>query len=549
MAIGGVYCIAAYTAVDECGWGLYGLVDEETAAEAYQDNQKRTESTVVTVVLVFAAAIAYILLLGALYSKRKAKETLSVRQNYENFKNILRETQCAVVEYDLNKEELTVIQPGIDVLKLDVLNGKLDNYEKFKSLHPEYDFVELQMDVELAKSHGKTYSFESLLTVDGKKLYWLRTTIIPITDENGIAKKMLFAAFDVSDVHQTNDAVFEMYENIPAAVYRCSFNGSPHVDYFGDGLCKMLGYTREQIDKIIGPEKKYSLLICEEDRPAFREFTQKMYICGGTKTCEYRMVCADGSLLAVADTMDVKQSSSGIMYGYAIVTDQRTFAEVQQGLRQELADVKRQLEQSRMKNASSQMQPHFLYNALSSIREIVLEDPQYASDLIYDFTTHLRACIRSMSAESMVPFEQELENIKAYVNIEKMRFGDKLQVIYDCQETGFEIIPLSIQPLVENAIRHGIFERGVTGGTVAVRSTHRDDSFIVCVEDDGIGFDFDATMAEIKSGKRDSHGLCNLIFRFETLMHAQVAVESKIGSGTKITVTIPAGGNNESNPG
>ena len=524
-------------------------MDEETAAEAYQDNQKRTESTVVTVVLVFAAAIAYILLLGALYSKRKTKETLSVRQNYENFKNILRETQCAVVEYDLNKEALTVIQPGIDVLKLDVLNGKLDNYEKFKSLHPEYDFVELQMDVELAKSHGKTYSFESLLTVDGKKLYWLRTTIIPITDENGIAKKMLFAAFDVSDVHQANDAVFEMYENIPAAVYRCSFNGLPHVDYFGDGLCKMLGYTREQIDKIIGPEKKYSLLICEEDRPAFREFTQKMHIYGGTKTCEYRMVCADGSLLAVADTMDAKQSSSGIMYGYAIVTDQRTFAEVQQGLRQELADVKRQLEQSRMKNASSQMQPHFLYNALSSIREIVLEDPQYASDLIYDFTTHLRACIRSMSAESMVPFEQELENIKAYVNIEKMRFGDKLQVIYDCQEIGFEIIPLSIQPLVENAIRHGIFERGVTGGTVAVRSTHRDDSFIVCVEDDGIGFDFDATMAEIKSGKRDSHGLRNLIFRFETLMHAQVAVESKIGSGTKITVTIPAGGNNESNPG
>jgi PAS domain-containing protein len=538
IKINGDYFFAAYTAVDDCGWGLYCLVSEANATENYRDNQKRIENTVTAVMLVFALALAYIILLGKLYLRRKSKEALSARRNFENYKHILKEARCAIVEYDLKKVTLTVIESGADELKLNLLNGSLSAYEKFKQIHPEYDFDELKTELDLAKVDGKTYSFESLLNSDGRTLCWLRTTIIPITDEDGTVETVLFAVFDVSDAHLESDAIYELYENVPAGVHRCYLQNPIHVEYISDGFCKMLGYTHEEIDKIIGPEKKYSLLISEEDRPTFSAFVRNLSIHGGTETCEYRMVCADGSLLAVSDTMDAKQSSSGIMYGYSIVTDRCTFVQMQQ----ELSDVKHQLEQSRIKNANSQMQPHFLYNALSSIREIVLEDPEYASDLIYDFTTHLRACIRSMSGDSMVSFAQELENIKAYVNIEKMRFGDRLRVMYDCQETGFDIVPLSIQPLVENAIRHGIYERGAVGGAVTVSSARSDNCFVVCIEDDGVGFDFDAVMAEVRSGKRDSNGLYNLIFRFEKLMNAQVVVESKMGTGTKITISIPSGG-------
>ncbi len=477
-----------------------------------------------------------------MYLKRKTKDALSVKSNYENYRSILREVQCAVVEYDLNNASLKVIQPGSEELKLDLLNGSLEAYEEFKRAHPEYDFNELKTELELAKIDGKTYSFESLLTANGLSLCWLRTMIIPITDEDGMVETILFAIFDISDMHREIDALSEMYANIPGGVHRCYLDKPIHVEYMSDGFCKMLGYTHEEVEGIIGSEQKYSMLIFEEDRPAFSDFTRKLSIYGGTETCEYRMVCADGSLIEVSDTMDAKRSSSGTMYGYSVVVDLHSLKEVQQGLRKELADVKQQLEQSRIKNASSQMQPHFLYNALSSIREIVLEDPQYASDLIYDFTTHLRACIRSMSGDRLVPFSQELESIRAYVNIEKMRFGDRLRVVYDCAETDFDIIPLSIQPLVENAIRHGIYERGAAGGTVSIRSLSNDSCFVVCVEDDGVGFDFDATMLEVKEGKRDSNGLYNLIFRFETLMNAKVAVESEIGKGTKITVMIPLRG-------
>ena len=203
--------------------------------------------------------------------------------------------------------------------------------------------------------------------------------------------------------------------------------------------------------------------------------------------------------------------------------------------------LKEELKEARFKNSMSQMQPHFLYNALGSIREIILDDPQYASDLVYDFTTHLRACIKAMSNSDLIPFEQELTNINAYVNIEKMRFGDRLKMVYDIQKKDFKIVPLGIQPLVENSIRHGIYRRGKAGGTVTVRSYgDGKGNVVVQVADDGVGFDFQQVKAEIASGKRDSTGMMNLIFRFEKMLGAKVDVQSTIGVGTTVTVTFPA---------
>ena len=201
-----------------------------------------------------------------------------------------------------------------------------------------------------------------------------------------------------------------------------------------------------------------------------------------------------------------------------------------------------QLNEARIKISTGQMQPHFLYNALASIREVVLENPEYAADLIFDFTTHLRACIKSMAGEEMISFSQEIENIKAYVSIEKMRFGDKMQVEYDIQESDFQIVPLSIQPLVENAIRHGIYERGNEGSIVKISSYRQKDKINIMIEDNGVGFDVEKIAKEVKAHERDSTGLQNLIFRFENLMNATVNIESVIGTGTKVTIKIPVKG-------
>ncbi len=208
----------------------------------------------------------------------------------------------------------------------------------------------------------------------------------------------------------------------------------------------------------------------------------------------------------------------------------------------EMKRLEEELRMSRIHNFTSQMQPHFLYNALGSIQEVILEDPEYASELVGDFTTHLRSCIRAMSHDAPLPFEKELENIRAYVNIEKMRFGRKLKVKYEIQTDEFDIIPLSIQPLVENAIRHGIYQKGKEGGTVWIRTSENQNVFIVEVEDNGVGFDVK------KKPDNESHGLQNVRFRLKHMMNGMLHITSEPGRGTKAVVCLPKNGvNNENN--
>ena len=191
------------------------------------------------------------------------------------------------------------------------------------------------------------------------------------------------------------------------------------------------------------------------------------------------------------------------------------------------------------------MQPHFLYNTLGTIQEIVLSDPVYASELIGDFSIHLRSCIRAMANDAPLPFDQELANIKAYVNIEKMRFGDKLNVLYNIRFRDFFILPFSVQPLVENAIRHGIYERGEQGGLVVIQTEKKEDTVQITVEDNGVGFDVEKFQTDLSEGRQDSTGLKNVIFRLDKMMHAKVKIESEVGIGTTVIITVPDKENTE----
>lgn len=142
-------------------------------------------------------------------------------------------------------------------------------------------------------------------------------------------------------------------------------------------------------------------------------------------------------------------------------------------------ELRRELEQSRIRVMINQMQPHFLYNALSAIRTIIKTEPDYAYQLVYDFTVHLRGNIKALQSDAPIPFAEEMKNVKAYLNIEKMRMGDRLKFVYDIQCEDFSVIPLSIQPLTENAARHGIYPRGEKGGTLTVRSYETESAYVV----------------------------------------------------------------------
>ncbi len=198
------------------------------------------------------------------------------------------------------------------------------------------------------------------------------------------------------------------------------------------------------------------------------------------------------------------------------------------------AELSKELAETNMSLMLSQIQPHFLYNALNTIKYLTKKDPKTAEDVIVNFSNYLRANMDSLSQREPVPFMDELNHIKNYVAIELLRFEDRLNIVYDLKSTNFSLPALTIQPLVENAIKHGINQK-VDGGTVTISTNEDEKSFYVSIADDGVGYDLDS----LPDKSRSHIGLMNITARLKTMLNAKVNIESKLGRGTTVLITIP----------
>lgn len=198
-----------------------------------------------------------------------------------------------------------------------------------------------------------------------------------------------------------------------------------------------------------------------------------------------------------------------------------------------------QTELERANNAImlSQIQPHFMYNALNTIKSLIKRDPDKAEQAVIDFSMYLRGNMDSLSKVDPIPFSEELGHIKHYCNIEQLRFRDKLDIFYEIGPDSFFVPTLSVQPIVENAIKHGVTKRP-EGGSVTISTDEDEDNYYITVEDDGIGFDVNAPVKQDDT-KRSHVGLKNIKERFEVMMGAEVRIESKYGEGTTVTVKLP----------
>ena len=199
----------------------------------------------------------------------------------------------------------------------------------------------------------------------------------------------------------------------------------------------------------------------------------------------------------------------------------------------EYARLENELIQSRIAVMLSQIKPHFLYNALNSISALCLTDPLMADQAITSLSNYLRGNIRSLEQSAPVPFEQELDHIKYYVRLEQLRYGEKLRVVYAINTIDFQVPTLSLQTLVENAIRHGVSPRP-EGGLVVVQTERGDGCTVVRIIDNGVGFDPD-----MRSQNADSIGLVNAKKRMEVMMNAVFDIQSIPGKGTTIVIRIP----------
>jgi hypothetical protein len=202
---------------------------------------------------------------------------------------------------------------------------------------------------------------------------------------------------------------------------------------------------------------------------------------------------------------------------------------------EEREKTKKELYEAKVNVMVSQIQPHFMYNALTSIAMMCTIDPETAQEATVTFADYLRGNMDSLKQTAPVPFEMELEHLKKYLYIEQLRFGKKLQVEYDLPVMNFRVPMLSIQPLVENAVKHGVGMKK-KGGTVVISTRETDTAYQVIIRDDGVGFDPDAK----KEPDGRSHvGMENTRKRLMDLCGAGIITESVIGEGTTVTITLP----------
>lgn len=183
----------------------------------------------------------------------------------------------------------------------------------------------------------------------------------------------------------------------------------------------------------------------------------------------------------------------------------------------------------------SQIKPHFIYNVLANIKSLIYSDPIRAETVIVAFTKFLRIQLDAVGRDEMASFAEILKFISYYLEIEASRFPGKFHVLYDIQYEDFVLPHFSIQPLVENAIKHGICKReGI--GHITIRSYLKENEIVVEVEDDGVGFS--KGEYPVKGGKKQV-GLENVKARISYLSHGSLRIVSTPGKGTVASIIIP----------
>ena len=178
-----------------------------------------------------------------------------------------------------------------------------------------------------------------------------------------------------------------------------------------------------------------------------------------------------------------------------------------------------------------QMRPHFIYNTMMSIYYLCKQDPDLAQQVTLDFTTYLRKNFTAIASEDPIPFSEELTHTRAYLAVEQAQFEDSLFVDYDTPYIDFRIPPLTLQPIVENAVKHGM-DQDSEPLHIVIRTRRNDSGNEIIVENNGADF-------KPADDKEPHIALENIRQRLEVMCNGNMMIMPREGGGTVVKVTIP----------
>ncbi len=275
-----------------------------------------------------------------------------------------------------------------------------------------------------------------------------------------------------------------------------------------------------------------AMLILPYDVYLFIKFGKKLHRGGAFATWAYILLFISGSIIYAF----VKEVP--VFYWFFNAAVFITFFNIKSEQNLLLERQKKELVESKTSIMLSQIQPHFLHNSLTAIAALCDKDAAEAKRATLNFSRYLRKNLDSVHKKMSVPFSEELEHVQTYLELEMMRFGDRLFVSYDIQSRDFMIPPLTIQPLAENAVKHGICNKESGEGALYISSCERPDYYEVVIKDDGVGFDIN----ERFSDGREHVGIENVRTRLKTMCDAVMTIESAPMQGTVVTIRIPKSG-------
>ena len=197
------------------------------------------------------------------------------------------------------------------------------------------------------------------------------------------------------------------------------------------------------------------------------------------------------------------------------------------------AKLEKELEDSRIAVMLSQIKPHFLYNVLNTIYHLYRKEPDTAQEAVSSFAEYLRCNMLSIEKNEPVPFSEEYQHIQTYLSLEQIRFRGKLDIVYDVDVTDFKVPPLTVEPLVENAVKHGVTKkRG--GGVITISTRRTAEGTQITVKDTGNGFDPDHYMDDGKPHV----GIRNVRDRLQRMVGGSLSITSS-ENGTVAVISIP----------
>lgn len=207
------------------------------------------------------------------------------------------------------------------------------------------------------------------------------------------------------------------------------------------------------------------------------------------------------------------------------------------------AEIKTNLMESELRLLREQIKPHFVFNALHNIKALIRKDPDNAVLKLEDFSEYLRANLDNINSDTLISFEDELANVEAYVSLALADDSKAIELVYDIKERYFRVPPLTVEPLLENAIQHGVSD----GGAITLSTFSTPSDYVIRVTDNGHGFRESgealsdangSTYSDTLKGVHQSVGLENVKTRLKKLCGGTLEIETG-ESGTTVAIHIP----------